>query len=406
MSVAVAAVLAVALSGCSSSGSGSGSKSTGAGGAQTGSGSSAASTGKATGFTGEPIRIGEEICQTGYLATVDGFLVAGAKIAVANLNAKGGILGHKVELITKDTQCVASNELQLFHQLVSQSHVNAVIGGYQSAAISGLAPVAKSASIPLVGAGTLPTDSDWGVTTFPPNENVPEAFIPYFVKNAGLKTLGNISGDTPFGQAVQTLVKGVATKHGVATKAAQISNAATDTTPVLQKMSGTQVIFTNTSGSINIIFSKNSASLGLKQPLVFDDGFADCYPAGAAYSNVYCVVFQSSLYPDIPDAAIKANEKALYGPYKASGGKDINFPSATVGADQINLIAEAMKKAGSTDGKKVHEALTNLSYTGAQSAYKFAPNHPFGVASNPYVLTKISKNNTAKVVYRPAESGS
>jgi branched-chain amino acid transport system substrate-binding protein len=288
---------------------------------------------------------------------------------------------------------------------VSQSHVNAVIGGYQSAAISGLAPVAKSAKIPMVGAGTLPTNSDWGVTTFPPNEDVPKVIIPYFQKNAGLKTLGNISGDTPYGQAVQTLVANEAKAEGITTKGAQISNSATDTTPVLQKMSGTQVIFTNTSGPINIIFAKNAASLGLKQPLVLDDSFADCYPAGAAYANTYCVVFQSEVFPDIPNAQVKAQMSALHERYKAAGGKDINFPPATVGFDQVNMLAKAMEQAKSTDGQKVHDALTNLSFVGSQTIYKFKPGDPFGVSVNPYILTKISKNNSSKVVYRPSEAG-
>jgi branched-chain amino acid transport system substrate-binding protein len=381
------------LSGCSSSGSGAGS----------GGESSAAGSGAKTGFTGDPIRIGQEVCQTGYLAAQDSFMPAGAKIAVDLLNERGGINGHKVELITKDTQCVASNELQLFHQLVSQSHVDAIIGGYQSAAISGLAPVAKSASIPMVGAGTLPTDSSWGVTTFPPNEDVPKVIIPYFLKSAGLKTLGNISGDTPYGQAVQALVANEAKAEGIATKGAQISNSATDTTPVLQKMSGTQVIFTNTSGPINIIFAKNAASLGLKQPLVLDDSFADCYPAGAAYPNTYCVVFQSEVFPDIPNAKVKAQMAALHERYEAAGGKEINFPPATVGFDQVNILAKAMETAKSSDGKKVHEALTNLSFVGSQTIYKFKPGNPFGVAVNPYILTKIAKNNSAKVVYRPSE---
>jgi branched-chain amino acid transport system substrate-binding protein len=390
-------VLAVVLSGCGSSG-GSGTESSGA----AGGGSSSTSGGKQS-FTGDPVRIGQEVCQTGYLASADGFMVTGAKIAVANLNAKGGILGHKVELITKDTQCVASNELQLFQQLASQSHVSAVLGGYQSAAISGLDPVAKSKSIPLIGAGTLPTNSDWGVTTFPPNTDVPKVFIPYFVKSGGLKTLGNISGDTPYGQAVQALVKGVAKDNSVATKGVQISNSATDTTPVLQKMSGTQVIFTNTSGPINIIFAKNAASLGMKTPLVLDDGFADCYPAGAAYSNLYCVTYQAAMYPDVPNAEIKAQEKALYDPFKAAGGKDIDFPGVTVGFDQVNILAKAMETAKSTDGKKVHDALSKLSFVGAQTSYKFTPGNPFGVDANPYILAKVAANNTAKVVYRPTD---
>jgi branched-chain amino acid transport system substrate-binding protein len=375
---AAASALAVTLSACGSSGS---------------SGSSG------------PIRIGQEVCQTGYLAASDGHLVQGAKLAVKLLNDKGGVLGRKVELVTKDTQCVASNEIQLAHSLISQSHVNAIIGGYQSAAITGLVPVVQGAKIPLIGAGTLPLESPWGITTFPSNSYVPQAFIDYFVKKNSVKSLGNISGDTPFGQALQALVGTQAKDANLGTKDVRIANTATTTTPVLQQMSGTEAIFSNTSGPINIIFAKDASNLGLSQPLIFQDSLTTCSQAGAAYPDVYCVVAQPAAYPNISNPTVKANEQALYDLFKADGGQLTNFPAVTAGADQVNLIAKAMTTANGTDGTAVNRALSSLSYTGAQGVYQFTPGKTFGVTENPYVLLKTS-GGTPTVVATPAAAGS
>jgi len=386
--VAFAAIAAVSA-GCSSSGSNSA------------SGSSAGSGGSGS-FTGNSVVIGQEVCQTGYLSSADLYLVNGAQIAVDQLNKAGGILHHKVELQTVDSQCVASNEIQLAESLIVKSHVNAIIGGYQSAAISGVLPIVKQAKIPFVAAGTLPLESPWGITTFPPNTFPGQAFLGYVANKLGAKSVGNISGDTPYGAALQTAVTNEAKAMSVTTKNVEVPNSATTTTPVLQKVAGTDAIFSNTSGPINIIMAKDATNLGLKVPLIFNDP-ADCPQIAAAYQPTYCEIPQAQLYPNVANPTIKEKDGALWTAYQASGGKMINFGSVTAGADQVHLIAEAMTKAGTTDGAAVNTALSSLDYVGAQTEYKYQPGHTFG-ASNPYVLTS-TKNNTETVVYQPTAAG-
>ncbi len=381
---AVVAAAAMVSAGCGS-----------AHGALAGSGSSGAAK-------GSPIVIGQEICQTGYLAATDLYLAKGAGIAVDQINKAGGILHHKVELQTKDTQCVASSEIQLAEQFIEQSHASAIIGGFQSAAISGVLPIVKQAKVPFVGAGTLPSRAVWGVTTFPPNTYPGQAFLNYFVSKFHVKSIGNIAGATPYGAAVQTAVTSEAKAAGVTTKNAEISNTATSATPVLQQLSGTDAIFANTSGPINIIMAKDATNLGLKIPMIFNDP-ADCLRIAAAYQPTYCEILQPMEYQNVGNPVIKANDAALWHVFKASGGKIVNFSAVAVGADQIRLIAKAMTAAGTTEGSAVSEALSRLSYVGAQAEYKFQPGSTFGMSANPYILTSVDGNGMA-VVYQAAGS--
>jgi ABC-type branched-subunit amino acid transport system substrate-binding protein len=294
---------------------------------------------------------------------------------------------------------VASNEIQLAESLIEKSHANAIIGGFQSAAISGVLPIVRQAKVPFVAAGTLPLESPWGITTFPSNNYPGQAFLGYVTSKLGVKSIGNISGDTPYGTALQTAVTNEAKALSVTTTNVQIANTATSTTPVLQKVSGMDAIFSNTSGPINIIMAKDAANLGLKVPLIFNDP-ADCPQIAAAYQPTYCEIPQAQLYPNVANRAIKANDGPLYDAFKASGGKMANFGSVTVGADQVQLIAKAMTKAGTIDGNAVNTALSSLNYVGAQSEYTYKPGHTFG-SSNPYILASTG-NNTETVVYQPA----
>ena len=160
------------------------------------------------------------------------------------------------------------------------------------------------------------------------------------------------------------------------------------------------VIFSNTSGPINIIFGKDATTLGLKKPLIFQDSNTTCQQAGANYTPVYCVVMQAAVYPNVTNPTIKANETKLYDIFKADGGQSTNFPTVTAGADQVNLIAKAMTTANSTDGAATETALASTSYVGAQAEYKYTPGQSFGMTANPYVIT-TAKSDGLTVVYSP-----
>ncbi len=197
------------------------------------------------------------------------------------------MLGHKLELKTLDTQCIATNEITDANQLIQQFHVSGIIGGNQSAAIQGLIPTVQSDQIPFVAAGTLLQTSPWGITTFPPNANVANTLVGFLKqKFPKLRTLANMTGNTPFGLAVQQDVQQYANQHGIQTVQGQISNTATDATPSLQPVAGQSAYWSNTSGTINLIEAQNAQSLGWTKPLLFQDGLtSDLVPMQQKYSN-------------------------------------------------------------------------------------------------------------------------
>lgn len=95
--VLLLSILAVALAACGSSSS---SDDDDDGGAAT----TAVTTGAAPAIPEGPIKIGAPLGLTGFVSFYDAPLLAGMRIAVDEVNAAGGVLGHRIELITADTK--------------------------------------------------------------------------------------------------------------------------------------------------------------------------------------------------------------------------------------------------------------------------------------------------------------
>jgi branched-chain amino acid transport system substrate-binding protein len=90
--VGLAALLVVAISACSSSATASS------------GGGDAAPSGANPPIPAGPITIGAPLGLSGFVSFYDGPLLAGVKLAIADINAKGGVLGHKLRLVTANTK--------------------------------------------------------------------------------------------------------------------------------------------------------------------------------------------------------------------------------------------------------------------------------------------------------------
>jgi len=131
--VMIAAVTAVIITGCGSSGSGAGS-----------SGSSQASG------SGASIKVGTIGTYSGPLASS---IAPGDKVMRAwasQVNAKGGINGRKIDLVVKDDGGNATTAVTAAKELINQDHVVAIVGE-QSLLDTTWAPLAASAGIPVIG---------------------------------------------------------------------------------------------------------------------------------------------------------------------------------------------------------------------------------------------------------------
>jgi branched-chain amino acid transport system substrate-binding protein len=106
----------------------------------------------------DAIKIGLLAPLTGQ-AAADGLSVHNAvKLAVEKVNAEGGVLGKKVELITYDDRADGKEAVALARKLIEQDKVVAVVGGSYSTPSRAMAPIFQEEKIPAVYAYAVHPD--------------------------------------------------------------------------------------------------------------------------------------------------------------------------------------------------------------------------------------------------------
>ena len=84
-------------------------------------------------FAKDPIEVGMAVALTGYLASFDGQLVEGVKLASKRLNAAGGVDGHQLNFHILDNASNATTSVTITNQLLNQYNVSVLINGASSA---------------------------------------------------------------------------------------------------------------------------------------------------------------------------------------------------------------------------------------------------------------------------------
>src|ERR1700735_674859 len=99
---------------------------------------------------GDVIKGGEFASRTGKEATFGVSSHEGTLLAVETLNAAGGVLGKKVDLITEDDLSKAGEPATVVNKLISRDGVVAVLGEVASSRSLEAAPICQGAALPMI----------------------------------------------------------------------------------------------------------------------------------------------------------------------------------------------------------------------------------------------------------------
>lgn len=116
--------------------------------------SAAASCSGGEGGANAPIRIGHFASMTGDTATFGRSADRGMRLAIDELNARGGVLGRTLELITEDDRSITEEARSAAQSLLQRDKVVALLGEVASSRSLAAAPEAQRAKIPMISPGS------------------------------------------------------------------------------------------------------------------------------------------------------------------------------------------------------------------------------------------------------------
>ena len=318
-------------------------------------------SGDQPGASGGTIKVGEFASLTGKEATFGQSSHEGTLLAVEEINAAGGVLGKKIELLTEDTQSKQGESQTVVNKLVARDGVVAVLGEVASSRSIEAAKVCQDSKIPMIS----PSSTNPKVT-----ETGDYIFRVCFTDILQGKILANFAGGKLQAKkvAIFTDVKSDYSK-GLAKYFKEAFVASGGQVVAELDFNGGDKDF---KGQLTEIKSKNpdavfipayytdvaliciqAKQLGLAAPMFGGDGWESEDLIKLGKEAVEGNYFSTHSAADSSDPRVK-NFVEVY--RKRFNGKTPDA-MAMLGHDSAKILAEAMKRAGTTDGAKVRDAL-------------------------------------------------
>jgi len=166
-----------------------------------------------------PLKIGASLSLTGTYAKPGTYQKEGYEICADELNAKGGLLGRKVEFVMYDDQSSTQTAQRLYEKLITEDKVEAVMGPYSSAiteSVAGISEKYKKVMVSPLAATTsiFRQGRKYIFMVISPAEFYLEGLVDMGAKR-GLKTIAIVNEDTLFPKATVVGTEELAKKRGL-----------------------------------------------------------------------------------------------------------------------------------------------------------------------------------------------
>src|ERR1700754_2179244 len=167
-----------------------------------------------------PIKIGMSMAQTGGLAGGGKASLLGTEIWRDDVNAKGGLLGRKVELIIYDDKSSASETPAIYAKLLDVDKVDLLFGPYATVPTAPIMPMVKQRGLLLLGNFAFQVNSKVGHdmwfnnAPWGPPDSWPDSFLD-IAQKAGGKTMALLAADQEFAQNLAKTTREVAGKRNL-----------------------------------------------------------------------------------------------------------------------------------------------------------------------------------------------
>jgi len=305
------------------------------------------------------IKIGFQAPLTGFAATDGKSAMIAAQMAIDEINADGGLLGQKLQLVPYDDQAKPDQAIFTANKLIGEDGVKLVVNASYSASGRAAASVFQKAGVLMIAAyGVHPDITTAGDFMFrlvhlgPPQGEATALFIG---KTLHLKRISAITMDNDYGQATMDGFLAAASKYGIQV-VNKYSYALSDRqfgsiVASVKRDNPDGVYATGYFFTGGPLISQLRAG-GVTAPIIGSQAFDSATLikiAGPAAEGTYVV-----------DSFDRGRKDAALQKFFADFQKRAGYPPENVAAitySAINLMADAITRAKSADPAKVRDAL-------------------------------------------------
>jgi branched-chain amino acid transport system substrate-binding protein len=306
-----------------------------------------------------------------YNGTTD---VNGSKLALDEINAKGGVLGKKMELVMEDGQCRPANSVSAAEKLIQRDKVVAISGAFCSSSTLAVMSVAANYKLPLItgvssSAELTEKGNPWFFRATETDALLAKAFSKILYDQLKLRKIAYVGVNDDFGRGGVAEFEKQMTALGATTVMKEyFEHGTSDFYTLLTKLrsSGADGVFVAAETQDGSIFVKQKAELGLTNKVFGVGSWATpdfMKLTGDASEGIYAAVPYASTMTTPKNKAFVA---AYTDRYHEAPGK-----YSAAGYNAISILAEAISRAGSTDPEKLRDALAKTDYEGPNGHFQF-----------------------------------
>ncbi len=354
----------------------------------------------------EPIKIGAFFALSGPAAFIGTPTKLVAQMVVDQINKEGGINGRPLKLITGDTEGEPTKALMVAKRLVENEKVVALIGPTRTGTGMAVKSYIESHHIPTVmtvGGDPVIAGGKFGPYrwTFksPQRSSIAVKKIYEYLQKNKITKIALLTASDGFGKDGQRWLEKFAGDYGLEIVARESFHPKdTDMTTQLVKIkaSPAKALICWTIGPAGALVAKNVKQLGMKVPLIQCHGLPGpkyLELAGKAAEGNIMPSTKLMAYDQLPDSdPQKPVIKKFVHLYKDVYHYDKDFPINTHSGyawDAIYIVANAMKKVG-TSPEKLRDAIENTkNYVGVSGIYNITPQDHNGLGTDSMIIVKI-----------------
>ncbi|MGI8603443.1 MAG: ABC transporter substrate-binding protein [Verrucomicrobiales bacterium] len=310
---------------------------------------------------GNTILIGEFASLTGKEATFGISSHEGTQLAIEEINASGGLLGKKLELKTEDDQSKAGEPANVVNKLIAANKVVAVLGEVASSRSLEAAPICQDNKIPMISpASTNPKVTETGDYIFrvcfidPFQGTVMANFAANTLKAKKVAVFTDVKSDYSKGLA-KFFKEGFAKAGGQIVAELDFNGGDKDFKGQLTaiKSAAPDAVFLPGYYTDAALICIQAKQLGLNVPMFGGDGWESSTLLDIGKDAVEGHYFSTHYAADAASPKVKAFVDA----YKKRYNGKTPDAMAALGYDSAIILADAIKRGGSTEPQKIRDAL-------------------------------------------------